>query len=85
MSMTSPDKVSMPGCRVAGSCAVSVTIVLAGLLVMDGFTDLAFDLKDIVALLLGVTLTNLVAIALMDLVAENRRAVAKVQAKNTLN
>jgi hypothetical protein len=83
MSMTSLDKVLMPARRVAGSCAVSVSIVLAGLWVMNGLIHLDFDPTDIVALLLGVAFTNVVAIAFMDIVAANRRGVANVRPKNT--
>jgi hypothetical protein len=58
--------------RVANCSAVSISIVFAGLCVMNQFNGVEIGLKGTVALAVGISLTNVVAIILMDLVRENR-------------
>jgi hypothetical protein len=58
--------------RVASCSGVSVLIVFAGLWVTSQFNRLGISLEGTVALAVGISLTNVIAVILMDLMRKSR-------------
>ena len=58
--------------RVASCSGVSVSIVFTGLWVTSQFDRLGISLEGTVALAVGISLTNVIAVILMDLARKSR-------------
>src|SRR5271168_3761637 len=58
--------------RVANCSSVSVSIVFTGLWLTDQFNSLGISLQGAVALAVGISLTNVIAVNLMDLARKSR-------------
>ena len=62
--------------RIAGSCAVSVSLVLGGAWPLGLYERLALTPERIMLIVIGVCLTNSIAIVLVDALATSGRLVA---------
>jgi len=62
--------------RVASCSAVSISIVFTGLWVTNQFDRLGISLQGTVALAVGISLTNVIAVILMDLMRKSRGRTA---------
>ena len=65
--------------RVANCSSVSVSIVFTGLWLTDQFNSLGISLQGAVALAVGISLTNVIAVNLMDLARKSRGRTAPLR------
>jgi len=65
--------------RVASCSVVSISIVFMGLCVMNRFNSIEIGLQGTLALAVGISFTNVVAVILMELARKNHRRAEPVR------